>query len=87
MLIDIWAINNLTIYKLFNACIKVLLNSFCYHTIKNIEKLINQEGETNANLIVFLILIAIHIYIALSKFLENRTSNIEFVADGKSHER
>lgn len=50
-------------YKLFNAHIGVLLDSFGSHTTNNMEKFIDQEVKKNTNLIFFLILIAIYIYI------------------------
>lgn len=68
-------------YRLFNACVEVLLDSFCYHTTKNIEKFIDQEGKENTNPISSPILIAICIHISPIKFLENKTPNIKFATD------
>lgn len=81
MLIVIQTINNFTMHRLFNLYIRVLLDSFCYYTINNMEKLIDQESEKNINLITFPILIAICIYIGPTKFLKNKTPNIKFITD------
>lgn len=45
------------------------------------EKFIDKEEEKIVNLITFLTLIAIHIYIGQIKFLKIKALNIEFIAD------
>lgn len=54
---------------------------FCYHTINDWKKLIDQEDKKNTILITIPILTTICIYIGLIKFLKERPFEIEYDAD------
>lgn len=74
-------IKYLIVHRLFNACIRVTSNSYCYQTNNNFEKFQDLKDVENNSPITILILIAIPIYIMLIKFLKNNASKIKYNLD------
>lgn len=65
----------------------MLLDSYCYQTTNNLEKLREKKGLENTSFITNPILLAIHLYIEIITFLKNCTFNIKFDIDGTIRER
>lgn len=75
-------INNFIMHRLFNPHAGVILDTFCYYTTNNWEKLIDQEDQENTVLIAIPILTTICKYIGLTKFLEKGPFEIKYNTDG-----
>lgn len=78
MIIILQIFKIIIVYKLFNICCGVLLNSYYYQIINNYEKLIDKINIKNIFKINILIFLAIYIYIKLIKFLKNNIFNIKY---------
>ena len=85
-IIVIWAVNNLTAYKILTAYVKIFFNNYRHQTTNYFEKLLTKEDHENTPLITAPILINIHIHIRPTGFLEDGILKVVYSIDGRIEE-
>ena len=63
MLVTFWALNNITVYRIFHARCGILFDSFLNQTTDDYDKRIEQKGNKNTAKIASPILLVIKMYI------------------------
>lgn len=86
-IIVICVINNITIYKIFNICIRVSSNSYKYQITNHFKMLLNEDGTKNTSIIIIPILVNTFIHIQSTEFLKNNTPTIIFGINKKIWKR
>lgn len=87
MLITFSACNNITVYRLRNACHGALLDHYCYQTTNDFEKLLKQKDTKNTLKMATPILLIIGMHIGQTRLLKACPANAEYDLDKKLCER
>ncbi len=87
MIVAIWALNNITAYKLLTTCYGMSSDSYRHQTTNNFEKLLDLKDAENTSMITAPIFQILRMHIGPTRLLEDSAPNTEFSANRRFRTR